>query len=275
MQENIDSFLLNTRLDSALAELSILPTKQRRELDQAFQDWLRASSARKPDVAETNEDHGVIVARNMMRWRCLNSQFLIHRPLVLWYTMSRRPLASLPSSEQNSVRRCWHLATNLIEDIHETWDRPTPCQMSAWYATWQLYQAAMVPILLLYCEQDHGSHAADCTKQIETAMTTLTSLEAWCPTGKRTLEVITRLYEASKTYAQAHPILQSPPYDIQTEAQLRRSGRLNSDQSVSSASADTPAQITFHGLDDLSIDLSGFAPTEYDDDMSFLSFFDC
>lgn len=179
-------------------------------------------------------------------------------------------MSSLPSGEQESIQRCWYLAATLIDDVHETWDRPTQCQMAAWYATWQLYQAAMIPILLLYCEQDYTTHVDACTKQIETALETLVSLERWCPTGKRTLEVITRLYDASKSYARVHRVRQSLLDAGPNESQS--GSDLTSNTAGGSPSADGLVNVIYPGLDDLAIDLSGFAPTEYDNDLSFLDF---
>lgn len=57
-----------------------------------------------------------------------------------------------------------------------------------------------------------------------------------------------------------------------SEAYVGRSYGTNPERFGYSVSAESPTAITYHGLDDLAIDLSGFAPTEYGKDLSFLNY---
>lgn len=260
MQENIESCLLNNDLDSALAAHLILATQQRQKLDQDFQNWLRGSSASEGQTTTPRQDQaqilpGITVARNMMRWRCLNSQILVHRPVLLWYAMSQKPMRFLSRGEQDSIRRCFSLAADLINDIHDVWHLPVPCQMSGWYATWQLYQAAMIPVLLLYCGED--AFTDSCNSQIQTAISTFASLEQWSPAAKRTLEVMKCLHEASKSYSDLnHQRRHSVP--LEDEAHMGVQYDLS--------------QYPTAQLDDVVNGLAGFDPMDCENTLLFLDF---
>ena len=144
------------------------------------------------------------MTKHTMRWRAFTSRLFIHRPVLLWYAMRKAPKGSLAEDKRQAISSCRALASGLIRDIHATWAKPYPCQMSGWCATWQLYQATMVPLLSLFCDVDLIEIVQQSQVDVDLALSALSDLERWSPTAKRSFEVISRLNEASQAYSVRH-----------------------------------------------------------------------
>lgn len=195
LRDNIEYCKISTRFEDLLAERPILNARNREDLDTEFAKWLQKTEIHN-GVQVNPEAPGVVVARNIMRWRGLLSRVYIHRPLLLWFAMRKSSLARLSQDKQHAVITCRSTANQLINDIQASWHNPSPCQMAGWCATWQLYQAAMVPLLSLFCDADDQSTYQESKLHVETALSALTELEKWSPTAKRSYEVVLRIYEA-------------------------------------------------------------------------------
>lgn len=148
-----------------------------------------------------NETSGVSVVKNVMRWRYLLSRNILHRPVLLWYAMRKIPFESLSPEKKAAVDLCRDVTADLINDIAATWTVQKPCQMSGWNATWLLYQATMVPLLSLFSDPHDPMIVSKSRAQIEVAMSTLTELQGWSTTSRRSLEVVSKIYEASKRHS--------------------------------------------------------------------------
>lgn len=201
--ENIQYCKLSTRFEDLLAERPILSRSNREELDSGFANWLQSKTIQTHSVTEMNSP-GITFAKSVMRWRGLISRIYIHRPIMMWYAMRRTTLGRLPSDKQHAVSTCRALANELIRDIHSTWHTPTPCQMAGWCATWQLYQATMVPLLSLFCDIDDQAVQQESKAHIDIALSALKDLERWSPTAKRSYEVVCRIYEAGCAFIGVH-----------------------------------------------------------------------
>lgn len=171
----------------------------RQGLDAAFADWYRRSLSQSGLLDSSDDTPGVISAKHTIRWKGLSSRIFIHRPVLLWYAM-RKTNGRLSDDRREALQACRTLANQLICDIQTTWDKPKPCQMSGWCATWQLYQAALVPLLCLFCDPHDEAVVRSSSTHIEIALSTLAGLDRWSPTAQRSLQVLVRLYDAARCF---------------------------------------------------------------------------
>lgn len=186
-------------MEDALAVSPIVPEADLVALDTSFTEWFKTSSAQiKTPGPHPQEMPGVTVAKNVMRWRYLFSRAILHRPYLLWYAMQRMEFSALTPAKKVAIELCRDVSEEVINDISSTWRAQKPCGMAAWNATWLLYQAVMVPLLSLYSDPQDRSVVERSRNQIEVAMITLADTKGWSPTATRSLEVVSRIYEASK-----------------------------------------------------------------------------
>ena len=203
VQENIQLSIISTKMEDALALSPILNERELRSLDATYIEWFQSSSMQ-GILQVPREPHGFTVLRNLMRWRYLWHRVTIHRPYLLWYMTQKEPLHQLTAEKRTAVESCYTLSAELIEDIARTWEGRRPCQFASWNATWLIYQAAMTPLLCLFCEFSDPKSVENSQRQVELALKTLTDLKPWFPTAERSLDVLNWLYSAS-----IHP----PPFE--------------------------------------------------------------
>ncbi len=202
IQENIRFCMISTRVEDSLAVSPLMDETERQTFDSAFLDWFESSSVqssgfRSPWPAETP---GVSVLKNVMRWRYLSSRIILHRPVLLWYAMRKMPFNELSNDKKTAIDLCRDVTTDLITDIATTWRAPKKCQMAGWNATWLIYQAVMVPLLSLFTDALDYNTVSRSQHQIERAMATLTELQQWCSMARQSLDVVSRIYEASRRH---------------------------------------------------------------------------
>jgi hypothetical protein len=214
MRENIRFCVISTRMEDSLAMSPLMDELERHNLDSAFVDWFESSSVHSSSPrAQTREMPGVTVLRNVMRWRYLLSRVILHRPVLLWYAMRRMPFDDLADDKKTAVDTCRDVTADLINDIGTTWKGQKECQMSGWNATWLLYQAVMVPVLSLFCDTLDSEVVERSRHQVESALETFSQLQRWSSTAKRSYEVVSRIYEASRRHTDTIPDLQPDYYD--------------------------------------------------------------
>lgn len=154
-----------------------------------------------PAVLKDHEpcSESLSIARTAMRWRYYNQRTLLYRPTLLSYAMRRIPYIALRSEERTAIEICREIADITIHDISANTKQN---QMSRWNGAWLLFQAVMVPILGLFLDGntagDPRASTGSCQAQIEIAMLTLARMQRWSPTAKRTLDLASRIFEASK-----------------------------------------------------------------------------
>ncbi|KIW23351.1 uncharacterized protein PV07_11558 [Cladophialophora immunda] len=209
VQENVRFCIISTKMEDALAVSPLLEEYERCPLDALYLEWYKHSSVQSDSShPNPNEPRGVTVVKNVMRWRYLSNRIILHRPALLWYAMRKIPWESLSPERQAAIELCRGVCAELINDIACTWRGQKACQMSGWNATWLLYQAVMVPLLSLYSDPHDVDVVESSRHQVEVAMQVFKELQGWSSTARRSLEVILRLYEASKRHSAALQELQ-------------------------------------------------------------------
>lgn len=166
-------------------------------LDSQLLEWYNNLPAALKDHEPCSES--LATARTVMRWRYYNQRMLLYRPTLLSYAMRRIPYIALQPEERTAIERCREIADTTIHDVSANTKQN---QMSGWNGVWRLFQAVMVPILGLFLDDDTAgdprASTGSCQTQIEIAMLTLARMQPWSPTAKRTLDVVSRIFEASK-----------------------------------------------------------------------------
>jgi hypothetical protein len=195
--------VISTQIEDALAVSPLIPTSELLALDNAMVEWYRNLPTPLQPSQSTPQQHnyespGVTIAKSVMRWRYHLMRLSIHRPVLLWYALRRMPFATITTEKQVAIEKCRDSATELIADITSSWTGSKPCQMSGWNATWLLYQASMVPLLSLFSDPLDQSVVERCQQQVEMVMAALMEMRVWSLTAQRSLEVVSKIYEASK-----------------------------------------------------------------------------
>jgi hypothetical protein len=129
-----------------------------------------------------------------MKWRYQNLRAVLYRPVLLNLaycgneeTASQEDLAA--------VNTCRAIAKQTIEDIAREW---TPNQMLGWNAVWLMYQASMIPLVSIFWESWNSQLVRECQAQIETVLEAFEGMADWSLAARRSREVLSKLYEASK-----------------------------------------------------------------------------
>lgn len=199
IQENASFCVISTKMEDSLAHSPILADVERRALDNAFAEWYGSSSVQNNTPrALPGEPHGVCVIKNVLRWRYLLCRILIHRPVLLWAAMRKTAFLQLPEEKRHAILTCRELTSELVDDIALTWHVSRPCAMAGWHATWLLYQALMVPLLCLYADGSDEEWVQRDQNMVEIGLTAFIDLRPWSQTAGRSLEVVSRIYQASK-----------------------------------------------------------------------------
>ena len=180
----------------------LMDETERQNLDAAFVDWFESSSVQinGPRHEKDDEMPGVTILKNVMRWRYLSSRATLHRPVLLWYAMRKMSFENLSDDKKIAIELCRDVTADVITDITNTWKAQKKCKMSGWNATWLLYQAVMVPLLSLFSDCFDPEVVKKSQHQVETALSTLSELQPWSSTARRSLDVVSRIYEASRRH---------------------------------------------------------------------------
>lgn len=200
--ENIKFCKIATSIQDMLAVAPLLTTDERHNLDGQLVNWY----SNLPWLLRTTDPcaEPLFIARCIMKWRYQNLRMLIHRPVVLSLASSNATAAT--EADIAAVEMCRELAKHTVDDIAREWSRN---QMSGWNAAWFLYQAAMVPLVSLFWQWD-SPRVPDWHKQIETIVELLEAMEDWSLAARRSREVISRMYEASRTIAHTRGRSETP-----------------------------------------------------------------
>lgn len=143
-----------------------------------------------------------------MKWRYQNLRIVLHRPVLLNIANrsssssttngvggDRKPAYSPSSEELAAVETCRRIAKETIEDMFRDW---SPNQMVGWNAVWFLYQASMIPLVSIFWEKWNTVQVLEWQKQIETVLGLFAAMADWSLAARRSLEVVSKMYEASK-----------------------------------------------------------------------------
>lgn len=202
LDENIRFCIITTRMEDALAMSPLIPELERLQLDAAFIEWFKSSSVQNNTPRPQNSEiAGITVHKNIMRWRYLFARVILHRPVLLWYAMRKMPMKKLGQDRRGAIEMCRDVTSDLINDIASTWQAQKPCPMAGWNATWLLYQAVMVPLLSLFSDSADQEVMGKSRHLVEIALMTLADLYPWSTTARRSYEVVSRIYGASRRHS--------------------------------------------------------------------------
>ena len=166
-------------------------------LDNQLVEWYNNL----PPLLKTHEPcpDTISTTRTIMRWRYQSQRILLHRPVLLSYAMRRIPYVALRAEERAAIGKCRIVADETIRDISSA---TRLNQMSGWNAVWFIFQATLVPLLGLFIADSTATEPTatidSCRTQVEIAMIALARMESWSPTAKRTLEAVSRIFNASQ-----------------------------------------------------------------------------
>jgi len=130
-----------------------------------------------------------------MKWQYQNLRIVLYRPVLL-NLANRGAHGAQPTNEDlAAVNTCRAIAKQTIEDIAREW---TPNQMLGWHGVWFMYQASMIPLVSMFWESWNSQLVRECQQQIEIVIEAMDGLSDWSLAARRSREVVSKMYEASK-----------------------------------------------------------------------------
>lgn len=129
-----------------------------------------------------------------MKWRYQNLRIVLYRPVLL--NLANRGNECTPTQDElDAIVKCRMVAKETIADIAREW---TPNQMLGWNGVWFLYQASMIPLVMMFWESWNTQQVRDCQEQIEVVLEAFDGLADWSLAARRSREVVSKMYDASK-----------------------------------------------------------------------------
>jgi hypothetical protein len=195
--ENIRFAKIATQVQESLAAAPLVKHQEMAHADTQLLEWWDNL----PSVLKDHEpcSESINTVRTVMRWRYYNQRMLLYRPTLLNYAMRRVPYIALRSEERTAIEKCREVAEQSIQNIAATAQLN---QLCGWNAVWWTFQASMVPLVGLFLNDptanDPRASIESCQAQVEMAMMTLSRMQSFGHTAKRSLDAISRIYEASK-----------------------------------------------------------------------------
>ncbi|KAK2805215.1 hypothetical protein FQN51_000738 [Onygenales sp. PD_10] len=196
LAENSRFCKIATQVGDALAASPLVNYPEMTNLDNQLVEWYNNL----PPLLKTHEPcpDTVSTTRTIMRWRYQSQRILLHRPVLLSYAMRRIPYIALRAEERAAIEKCRMVANETIRDMSSA---TRLNQMSGWNAVWFIFQATLVPLLGLFIADNTATDSTatidSCRAQVEISMIALARMQYWSPTAKRTLEVVSRIFEAA------------------------------------------------------------------------------
>jgi hypothetical protein len=209
MIENIKFCKIATQIQDVLAQSPLLRTDDRMNLDAQLVAW----HDNLPWILRSTEPcrDSIYTARCVMKWRYQNLRIVLYRPVLL-NLANRSSQGGSPGSEDLiAVNTCRAIAKYTIEDIAREW---TPNQMLGWNGVWFMYQASMIPLVSMFWESWNTELVRECQRQIEVVIEALDGLSDWSLAARRSREVVSKMYEASKRPATRQPSPRLGPHDF-------------------------------------------------------------
>jgi hypothetical protein len=195
--ENIRFAKIATQVQESLAAAPLVKHQEMAHADAQLLEWWDNL----PSVLKDHEpcSESINTVRTVMRWRYYNQRILLYRPTLLSYAMRRVPYIALRSEERTAIEKCREVADESIRNIAATAQLN---QLCGWNAVWWTFQASLVPLVGLFLNDptanDPRASIESCQAQVEMAMMTLARMQSFGHTAKRSLDAISRIYEASK-----------------------------------------------------------------------------
>lgn len=191
--ENIKFCKIATQIQDVLAQSPLMRTEDRSKLDEQLVTWYNNL----PWILRSTEPcpESLSTARCVMKWRYQNLRLVLYRPVLL-NLANRGAQGGAPSPDElAAVSKCRAIAKQTIEDISREW---TPNQMLGWNGVWFIYQASMIPLVSMFWESWNTQLTRECQLQLEVVIEALEGMADWSLAARRSREVVSKMYEASK-----------------------------------------------------------------------------
>lgn len=193
MIENIKFCKIATQIQDILAQAPLLRSDDCANLDSQLVAW----HENLPWVLQSTEPcpESIYTARCVMKWRYQNLRIVLHRPVLL--NLANRGNQGHPPTQEEllALSKVRAIAKETIEDIARDW---TPNQMLGWNGVWFMYQASMIPLVSMFWESWNTQLVRECQNQLEIVVDALEGMADWSLAARRSREVVSRMYEASK-----------------------------------------------------------------------------
>ncbi|BCS23200.1 putative C6 transcription factor [Aspergillus puulaauensis] len=195
--ENVRFCKISNQIQDALAVSPLTKYSEIIHFDTQLVEWYNSL----PYILKDHEPcpESISNTREVMKWRYHVHRILLYRPTLLSYAMRRVPYIALRSEERSAIERCREIAETAISDISAAAKTP---QMVGWNAVWFLFQSTMVPLLGLFINDstvtDPRATTEACQAQVQDALLVFARLQQASPTARKTLDAVSRIFEASK-----------------------------------------------------------------------------
>ncbi|CZT06835.1 related to lactose regulatory protein [Rhynchosporium agropyri] len=190
--ENIKFCRIATQIQDVLAQTPLMRPEDRANLDRQLVEW----HDNLPWILRSTEPcpESIYTARCIMKWRYQNLRIVLYRPVLL--NLANRGSEGIPTQDEiEAIGKCRMVAKQTIEDIAREW---TPNQMLGWNGVWFLYQASMIPLVMIFWESWNAQQVRECQAQIEVVLEAFDGLADWSLAARRSRDVVSKMYEASK-----------------------------------------------------------------------------
>ncbi|KAK5999564.1 hypothetical protein QM012_005417 [Aureobasidium pullulans] len=240
LAHNVAFCRIASQIQDALSASPLLPFEELNRLDRELLQWhadlpiylkptrmVAAENSRSQKRTETAK--ALETPSMIMYWRYQNLRLLLHRPYLLATALREVNDSSLSAEERVGVGRCKAVAARTISDISDMCPEDL---LAGWNGVWFMYQAVMVPLVCVFSSlgkpqrkpADHDqnieitdSPTVDGTggdgkrheqteiyewqALIEKALHFFERMNRWSVAAKKSRDVVSRLYEASKMLA--------------------------------------------------------------------------
>ncbi|KAF2261755.1 hypothetical protein CC78DRAFT_340231 [Lojkania enalia] len=183
-----------TRIQDRLVESPLLTPSETAAYDSEVIHWHEELPSILFNMNETCPDY-LRRVRHVMKWRFQNIRIVLHRPVLLSTALRRTPFASLSAEEKVAVGKCRIIAAKTIEDIST---ECLPDLISGWNGVWFVFQACMIPLVSLFSDSSMLEEVEKWKSSLETALAFFERSKPWSIAAKRSLDAVSRLYEAYK-----------------------------------------------------------------------------
>ena len=183
-----------TRIQDRLVESPLLTPSETSAYDAELIRW----SDELPSIlGNLNESCPPFLqrVRLVMKWRLQNMRIVLHRPVLLSAALRRCLFANLTAEEKVAIGKCRIISAKTIEDIS---NECLPDLITGWNAVWLVFQACMVPLVSLFSDSSMPDEIEKWQISIETALAFFERSKPWSIAAKRSMDVISRLYNAYK-----------------------------------------------------------------------------
>lgn len=219
-----------------MAVVPLLAYSEIKVLDRQLVEWFENLPPLLKDFESCPE--ALEMNRTVLRWRYTVQRLHLYRPALLSYAMRRIPYAALRTEECSAIDTCMKIATQCIGDMGASVSACSS-QILGWPGVWMIFQAVMIPLLHLCIDDQTNPYSTTEThRSIEVAIAALLRMQAWSPTGSKTLNFVCSIYDGTIRNAAAKT---TPSAEISAGTQQTPIPMQNDEE----PSGFTPAQSTF------------------------------